>query len=165
MSLSLTWAVLSAMGDTSTVIGYPRQPCAESHVRYICRPPQRTSTVRMFAWLMNTSSEEITAFCACVPYAKGAVVSMHLTAFVRSAPTAQASITTIVFVPSVRRKVGSTTVIARAPCVRCAAKKGNSARVNECNGEVSTAIHSSPALRLIPPRDYNRVRLTLRHAP
>jgi hypothetical protein len=85
------------------------------------RPPQRTSTVRMFAWPMNTSSAEITESRASVPYAKSAVANTVLTASARSAADAQANTTAAVSALGVKRRAGSTTVTVPAPYVRCVA--------------------------------------------
>ena len=99
----------------------PTSPVVKSHVRYVCRPPQRTSTVRMFAWPMNTSSAEITESRASVPSAKSAVANTVLTAFARSAADARANTTAAVSALGVKRRAGITTVTVPAPYVRCVA--------------------------------------------
>ena len=109
------------MAMACTHIGCPHSPCRESHVRYVCRPPQRTSTVRMFAWPMNTSLAEITESRASVPYAKSAVANTVLTASARSAADAQANTTAAVSALGVKRRAGTTTVTVPAPYVRCVA--------------------------------------------
>ena len=80
-----------------------------------------TSTVRMFAWPMNTSSAEITESRASVPYAKRAVANTVLTASARSAADAQANTTAAVSALGAKRRAGSTTVTVPAPHVRCVA--------------------------------------------
>jgi hypothetical protein len=87
----------------------------------------------MFAWPMNTSSEEITASRAFVPSAKSAVANTLLTVSARSAADAQANTTAAVSVLGVKRREGSTTVIALAPYVRCVASRLEATPGNECN--------------------------------
>ena len=99
----------------------PPQPCRESHVRYVCRPLQRTSAVRMLEWPMNTSSAETTESRASVPYAKSAVANTVLTASARSAADAQANTTAAVSALGVKRRAGITTATVPAPYVRCVA--------------------------------------------
>jgi len=84
----------------------------QSHGEHRCKPRKG----------LNTSSAEIIASLVYVRYAKCAVVSILLAASARSAQNPQASITATASVPSVRRGAGSTTVIARAPYVRCAVR-------------------------------------------
>ena len=74
---------------------------------------------------MNTSSAEITASRASVPYAKSTVANTVLTASARSAADAQASTTDTVSVLGVKRRAGSTIVIVSAPYVRCVASTQN----------------------------------------